>query len=43
MARKGNNRRKPSTRKIAEQNGYKSGFEFKTAQQLDEKKVPFEY
>jgi hypothetical protein len=43
MARKGKNRRKPSPRKIAEQNGYKSGFEFMTAQQLDEKKIHFEY
>ena len=43
MARKGRSRRKPSPRKIAEQNGYKSGFEFNTAQTLKEKKVPFEY
>jgi len=43
MARKGNNKRKPSPRKLAEQNGYKSGFEFKTAQLLKEKKIPFEY
>ena len=39
MARKGRNRRKPSPRKIAEQNGYKSGFEFNTAQLLKEKKL----
>ena len=43
MARKGKNKKSPSPRKLAEQNGYKSGFEFKTAQLLKEKKVPFQY
>ena len=43
MARKGNNKKKLSPRKLAEQNGYRSGFEFKTAQLLKEKKIPFEY
>lgn len=43
MARKGKNRKKPNTRKIAEQNGYRSGFEHNTAIDLQERKISFKY
>ena len=43
MARKGKNKKTPSQQKLAEQNGYKSGFEFKTATFLKERKITFEY
>lgn len=43
MARKGKNKKSPSVKKLAEQNGYKSGFEFKTAIHLQERKISFKY
>jgi hypothetical protein len=43
MARKGKKKKPLSQQTLAIQNGYKSGFEFKTAIFLKERKIPFEY